>query len=158
MRRPWIAIVIVSISLACSPGSPDLAALQGEPAAALRMTGTVELGHFYGDRESTIEGAVYATDHRVFGVSETDDSVRAFYDRELQRLGWQPDRLATAMDSVELAAWGWCKGAMVFRIGIQDQPRAFRPEFYKGQTFRTVFDAGLIGRDPSAGCPTQVRR
>ena len=59
------------------------------------------------------------------------------------------------MDTVELAAWGWCKGAMVFRIGIQD--RAFRPEFYKGQTFATVFDAGLTGRDPSAGCPTQVR-
>jgi hypothetical protein len=47
---------------------------------------------------------------------------------------------------------------MTFRIGIQDQPRAFRPEFYKGQTFRAVFDARLRGRDPALGCPERIPR
>lgn len=122
------------------------------------MPDAIELGHFSGEKISTIEGPQTAFDARAFGIQSSDADAQAFYDRELQRLGWQPDRLATSLGSVELAAWGWCKGAMKFRVGIQDQPRAFRPEFYKGQTFRTVFDARIAGRDPSLGCPTQVPR
>jgi len=120
------------------------------------MDGVTELGHFFGDKESTFEGPQPAHDDRIFGTQVTADEVRAFYDQELQRLGWQPDRLAGVLGSVELAAWGWCKGAIAFSIGIEDQPRAFKPEFYKGQTFRTVFDARMTGRDPSLGCPERI--
>lgn len=121
------------------------------------MADAVELGHFNGDKRTTFEGPQQAFDGRVFGVQVADADVHAFYDRELRRLGWIPDRLATSISSVEIQAWGWCKGTMKFRIGIQDQPRAFRPEFYRGQSFRTVFDASIMGRDPSLGCPTRVR-
>jgi hypothetical protein len=47
---------------------------------------------------------------------------------------------------------------MIFRIGIQDQARAFKPEFYQGQTFRTVFDARIRSRDPALGCPERIPR
>ncbi|MBI3521828.1 MAG: hypothetical protein HY071_01855 [Chloroflexi bacterium] len=156
LRRVALALAIVAS--ACASGDPDLAALQRESAASLRMPDTVDLGHFYSDKLSTLEGPQRAFDAHVFGVQSSDVDVHAFYDREITRLGWQYDFLATSISSVELAAWGWCKGAMVFRIGIQDQPRAFRSEFYKGQTFRTVFDARIRGRDPSLGCPERIPR
>lgn len=158
--RRSVAIAFVSMLTlsSCSLSEPDLSSIQRESAAGLRMADAVELGHFYGDKITTFEGPQPAFDGRVFGIQASDTDVHAFYDRELRRLGWQPDRLAGTLGSVELAAWGWCKDAMNFRIGIQDQPRAFRPEFYKGQTFRTVFDASMIGHDPSLGCPTQIRR
>jgi hypothetical protein len=139
-------------------GDPDLATLQRDPAASLRLPNAVDLGHFRGDREATIDGPQTAWDSHVFGVLVSDAEVHAFYDSELQRRGWKPDRLATSPSTVELVAWGWCKGAMIFRVGIEDQPRAFRPEFYRGYTFTTVFEAAIQGRDPALGCPETVPR
>ena len=157
--RSIVGVLLVAIVVAaCGPASPDLGRLQSEPAAALRMSDAVDLGHFWGDKRSTLDGPQDAFDAHEFGVQNSDAEVRAFYERELGRLGWQVDRLATSMDTVELAAWGWCKSAMIFRIGIQDQPRAFRPEFYQGHTFRTVFDARIRGRDPTLGCPERIPR
>src|SRR5712691_11882155 len=128
-----------AVLTSCFGGAdPDLAALQRDPATALRMSDAVELGHFWRDREMTIEGPQRAFDAREFGVQVSDDDVHAYYDLELLRLGWRSDPIATAIGSVELSAWGWCKGAMVFRIGIQDQARAFQPQFYRGQTFKSV--------------------
>ncbi len=92
----------------------------------------------------------------MFGVQVGDGDVHTFYDRELVRLGWKADPIAARTSTVELLAWGWCKGAMTFRIGVEDQPRAFKPEFYRGQTFRTVFDARIQGRDPARGCPARL--
>ena len=151
-----VCVVVLTILAACSPGSPDLAALQRESAASLRLPDAVDLGHFYSDKLSTLEGPQVAFEAHVFGTQRSDEDVRTFYDRELVRLGWQADRLAASLSTTELAASGWCKGAMKFRIGIQDQPRAFRPEFYRGQSFQTVFDARIVGRDPAIGCPTHV--
>ena len=80
-------MLLVLIVFGCSPSSPDLRTLQRDPAAAVRMTGATELGHFSGDRASTLDGPLFAHDDRVFGVNETAAAVRIFYDRELQRLG-----------------------------------------------------------------------
>jgi hypothetical protein len=151
-------LLVVTVLVSCGSSSPDLAALRAEPAAALRMPDAVDLGHFWSEKRETFEGSQVAFDAHVFGVQVGDIDVRTFYERERDRLGWKPDRMAGAIDSVELAAWGWCKGAMTFRIGIQDQPRAFRPEFCKGQTFRAVFDARLMGQDPALGCPGRIPR
>jgi hypothetical protein len=148
-----LLLACVFFAATCGPSTPSLGALQKESAAAIRMRDVVELGHFSDDARTTLEGPQPAFDSRVFGTQATDDAVRAFYDGELQRLGWQSDRLAGVMTTVELAACGWCKGAMVFRVGIEDQPRAFKPDFYRGQTFRTVFEAAIQGRDPGLGCP-----
>lgn len=104
----------------------------------------------------TIDGQQMAFDAHVFGTQVSAADVHAFYERELARLDWKTDPLATSPDTVELDAWGWCKGAMVFRIGIQDQARAFRQDFYRGQTFKTVFDARIRGRDPARGCPART--
>jgi len=151
-----LAFASAVVAAACASGSPDLAALQREPAASIRLPDAVDLGRFSGEKETTFEGAQPAFEAHVFGTPQSDDEVRNFYDRELVRLGWQSDRLAASLGSTELEAWGWCKNAMKFRVGIQDQPRAFRPEFYRGQSFRTVFDARIVGRDPTIGCPTRV--
>lgn len=156
--KPLRTLVLASavVAAACASGSPDLAALQREPAASIRLADAADLGHFSGDKLSTLEGPQPAFDAHVFGTQRSDEDVRNFYDRALVPLGWQADRLAASLGSTELQAWGWCKGAMKFRIGIQDQPRAFRPEFYRGQSFQTVFDARIVGRDPAIGCPTRV--
>ncbi len=149
-------VALISAVVGCSPGDPDLAALQREPAAAIRLSDATDLGHFSGEKASTLEGPQPAFDAHVFGAQRSAEEVRAFYDQALVRSGWQADRLAASLSTTELQAWGWCKGAMKFRIGIEDQPRAFRPEFYRGQSFQTVFDARIVGRDPAIGCPTRV--
>jgi len=149
---------VAILTSACGTGAPDLGTLQRDPASAIRMPDAIELGHFSGDQRTTLEGPQTAFDSRVFGAQATEDAVRSFYDTKLRQLGWQSDRLAGVMTTVETAAWGWCKGAMVFRVGIEDQPRAFKPEFYRGQTFRTVYEAAIEGRDPTLGCPERLPR
>ena len=58
-------------------------------------------------------------------------------------------------------------GLLLFLIGVaysrwkpdsEDQPRAFKPEFYNGQTFRTVFEADIQSHDPALGCPERPVR
>ncbi len=156
MRRLLSAVIAALVLALCSTRDPDLSSLQRDSATALRMPDAVDLAHFSGDRQSTIDGHQTAFDAHVFGVEVSNSDVHAFYERELLRLGWKPDPAATSPDTVELDAWGWCKGAMIFRIGIQDQARAFRPDFYRGQTLKSVFDARIQGRDPARGCPARV--
>src|SRR5438270_4889528 len=144
VTRRAVGVLLLVIVAACGSDVPGLSTLQGDRAAAIRMADVVELGDFSGDKHTTIDGPQPAFDTHVFGTQATQDAVHAFYDRQLQQLGWQADRLAGPMTTVELVAWGWCKGGgLVFRVGIEDQPRAFKPEFYKGQTFQTVFEADI---------------
>ena len=148
-------ILLVGTTLAaCMQGSVDLATLQRDPASALRLTDATELGHFSGEQRLSPDGPVEAYDARVFGTQQSEAAVLDYYQRELARLGWKSDTLEAIRNTVELRAWAWCKRGMTARLAIEDKARAFRPDFYKGQDFQTVFEASLKGRDPNfEKCP-----
>src|SRR5258708_9571014 len=112
------ALALAIVASACASGDPDLAALQRESAASLRMPDVVELGHFSGDKRSTLEGSQPAFDGRVFGIQVAEADVRSFYDRELTRLGWQADRLAPSPRNPQPAAPGLVQGV----FGLPPRP------------------------------------
>lgn len=124
-----------------------------DPASKLRFPEAVELGHVGGERANTFEGPRGAFDGYILGTQASEREVHDYYARELTRLGWLPDRFVGTRATTELAAYGWCKGRLDFRLGIEDQPRAFRPEFFKGQSFATVVSATLNSRPLSTPCP-----
>lgn len=149
---PRIALVVLVLA-ACTPGTPSRSALQQDPASKLRMSGAVELLHFGGDNQMTPDGPLDAWDGYIFGVPADAADVFAFYERELARLGWSVDPLRLSRLSTETEAKAWCRSLLTFHIGIKDQARAFQPDFYGGQTFRTVFEAGITARPPGTTCP-----
>lgn len=130
----------------------DRATLLRDPAAKLRFPGAVELGHVGGEREDTFEGPRGAFDGYILGTQVSEQEVFAYYATELERMGWLRDPLVGTRATTELMAYGWCKGRMNFRLGIEDQPRAYRPEFYRGHRFATVFSATIDSRRLSRPC------
>jgi len=143
------------ILTACDLDNPYLpqSALQNEPAAKLRYPGATQLGRVSHERETTFDGPLPAVDGFVFGADVGREDLFAYYDRELRRLGWQQDDYGIYETTVETDMWGWCKPRMSFRLAIKDQDRAYDPSFYKGRTYRTVFEANLQGRDADVPCP-----
>ncbi len=99
----------------------------------------------------TVDGPVNAWAGYILGVQLSPDEVFAFYERELGTLWWQRDLLRLTQLTAETDARVWCKGLMGFRIGIEDQRRAFQPDFYRGQTFRAAYEASLSARTPGTG-------
>jgi hypothetical protein len=149
VRKIVVALVLVS----CAPERfVDRATLLADPAAKLRPPGVVELGHFGSDRITTFEGPQAAFDGFLFGTQDAEQGVLSYYESELGRSGWQRDRMSAFRATTETVAWGWCKGRMDFRLAVEDQARAFRPEVYRGQTFATVFATDLQSRE--LPCPT----
>lgn len=126
--------------------------LIADPAAQIRMPGSDELAHFARERESTVTGPAFAFDRYAFGTSASEPEVIAFYDQRLRALGWTRDDLAVFPGSTDLKARGWCKPRMAYRLAIKDQPRAFKPEFYRGKSYVTVYDAGLQAKAADAKC------
>lgn len=100
----------------------------------------------------TFEGPRAAFDGYILGTNADAQAVETYYAAELERQGWIRES-TTLRATDELTAWWWCKGRMTYRLAIKDQERAFRPEFYRGQTFETVLDATLISRDRAMSCP-----
>lgn len=147
--------VATAILTACLPDNPYLprSALQNESVAKLRYPGATELGRGGHDRETTLDGPLPAVDGAIFGADVGREELFAYYDRELRRLGWQQDLYEIYRTTVDTDAWGWCKPRLTFRLAIEDQNRAYDPSFYKGQTYRTVFEANLQGRDADVPCP-----
>ena len=119
------------------------------------MPGAVELLHFGGDNQMTIDGPIDAWDGYIFGVPVTPAEVFAFYGQELARLGWREDTRLTQL-TTETDVRVWCSSSANFRIGIKDQARAFQPDFYRGQSFRTVYEARITARGPGASCPARL--
>lgn len=153
--RPSILLVATLLVLSCGPdanGFVDRATLSKEPAAQLRLPRASELAHVGRERTTTFEGPRSGFDGYILGTDADQETVYAYYARELERLGWTRETTGSASTD-EITAWWWCKPRMNYRLAIKDQKKAFRPEFYQGQTFRTVFDATLIGREPGIPCP-----
>lgn len=72
LRLTALALAVLA---ACTPGTPSRAALQNDPASRLRMPGAVELLHFGGDNQMTVDGPIDAWDGYVFGVpADTQES------------------------------------------------------------------------------------
>ncbi len=152
--RSRVGLMALLLASAACLGNPyvERRDLVADPAWKLRMPGSEELAHFADERRMTIDGPVAPYDGFAFGTQARDLEVFAFYDGELRRMGWQQEYLISAA-TTELRVWAWCKPRLLFRLGIEDQERAFRPEFYRGRSYVTVFDARLQGRDPDAPCP-----
>jgi hypothetical protein len=150
-----LAITATALLTACLPESPYLprSSLQNEPAAKLRYPAATQLGRVSTEREMTFDGPLPAIEGAVFGADVNREDLFAYYDRELRGLGWQQDLYEIYRTTVETDAWGWCKPRMSFRLAIKDRDRAYDPSFYKGQTYRTVFEANLQGRDADVTCP-----
>lgn len=123
-----------------------------DPAAGLRMPAADELAHVGDERRTTIDGPQRPFEGRIFGTMATAEEVFAFYDRELTSVGWQR-RLALGLSTVELDLRSWCKPKVWFRLAIKDKERAFQPGFYRGRDYTTVYEATLIGTDPTSPCP-----
>jgi len=130
----------------------DRAALLSDPASQLRLPAAVELAHVGAERVTTFEGPQSAFDGYILGTNADADAVLAYYAGELGRIGWTRET-TTTHSTAELAAWWWCKDRMTYRLAIKDQEKAFQPEFYQGQSFKTVFDARLMSRSISMSCP-----
>ncbi len=155
-KRLGLRLAVIALVVAvCTPGTPSRSALQGDPASKLRMPSAVELLHFGGDNQMTLDGPLDAWDGYIFGVPVDAAEVLAFYDRELARLGWSVDPLRLTQLSTETEAKVWCRSLLAFRIGIKDQARAFQPDFYRGQTFRTVYEARITAQPPGTTCPAR---
>lgn len=153
---PVLTLLLAAMLVSCGADTAefvDRATLLKETAAQLRFPDAVELAHVGAERVTTFEGAQSAFDGYILGTDANSEAVFAFYERELERLGWQRDRIVGIKSSAEIEAWGWCRGRADFRLAIKDQAKAFHPEFLGGRTFRTVFDARLVSRRLSTPCP-----
>jgi hypothetical protein len=145
-----VAIVVVSRP---APRTLTYADLKADPAFALRMADSDVLLETGSEAERGIDGSTEAFAGHVFGTSATSAEVYTFYERELARLGWRPERGPYSRSGVELENRDYCKSGATFRLAIKDKNRAFQPSLYKGKDYVTVFDAALLGTDPRQQCP-----
>lgn len=133
-----------------------LAALEDEPASKLAIPDAEVIRRVGGERFQNITGPEPSFTGAVLGVQIASDSVLAFYDRELLRLGWQRDSDPIA-SSGESVTRGWCKPKMRFRLAIYDPSRYARVGIERGERFKTVFDASLLAaRGPCPDVPSPM--
>lgn len=148
-------LLIGAITTACTDSTPRVATLkdlQADTAAAIRLAGADELAHLSRDRENIVDGPTSAFDARIFGAQVGEDQVIAFYQGELRKLGWTSDNSVVTRSTTDLRVRGWCRSDLTFRLAIKDQAVAFDRAFYKGKTYVTVFDAGLVAALPGERC------
>lgn len=119
------------------------------------MPGADELAHVGDERHNSIEGPQPPFEGFIFGTLSSRDTVYTFYEGELARLGWKREPRVLGMSTVELEVREYCMPRVVFRLAIKDKARAFQPDFYRGRDYVTVFDARLIGVDPTGKCPSE---
>lgn len=83
----------------------------------------------------------------TYGTPAPQEEVFAFYDRELRVLGFAFIPNGSIPGSTETVVWSWCRPGARYRLSIREQARGLEPTVLQGRTYRTVFDARLIGRD-----------
>lgn len=165
MRRPLALAVLALISVAAVAGGAvawsrtnaplERSDLEADAAFSMRMPGADELARVGSGRLFTLEGEKPPFAGHIYGTSATSADVYQFYERELARLGWQPQTPPYPSSTVELENRLSCKRKLEFRLAIEDKDRAFRAAFYHGKAYTTVFDARLRAIDPTIGCPMQ---
>lgn len=153
-----LPIACWALIIAACAGKPSYTDLDRDPALKLRIAGAVELLHLGGDNELTLDGPVDAWDGFIFGVHVAPSEVFEFYRRELYSLGWAEDPLRLVQLSTETQAKSWCSASSNFRVGIENQATAFQPNFYRGETFKTVYEARITARGPGGSCPARLDR
>ena len=152
-------ILSLAVLSSCSQyfGAMDIRDLEADPASQLRMPGADLLGGPGGkDRTLTPDGPSMAFYWALFGTQAPKEDVRAFYERELAKLGWTRHNGGVNLSSTDLAPInGWCKPRVTFRLAIKDpDPRVNVPRLDStGQPYPTVFDAGLVALNPDEKCP-----
>ncbi|MBU6423436.1 MAG: hypothetical protein KGQ88_05305 [Chloroflexi bacterium] len=97
-----------------------------------------------GERFMNITGPEVAFYGHVFGVQSSVEEERAFFDRELRKLGWTPD-FGPILSSGEADGWGWCKPRMYYRLSAFDPQQYDRVGVADGAKYATVIDARLQG-------------
>src|SRR5262249_33851950 len=80
---PDVPVPNPSASGQADSSSPDLAALQAEPATALAMPVAEQLGQLAQERTRTPDGDMPAFAGGIWGTQSSAEEVRAFYDGEL---------------------------------------------------------------------------
>jgi hypothetical protein len=148
-----IAGIVGGIAWSRASAQLERADLEADPAFALRLSQADELARVGADRTITLEGEQPPFAGHIYGTSGTSAEVYAFYEVELARLGWRPQRPPYPRSTAELESRLYCKSRVEFRLAIKDKETAFRPEFYQGHVYTTVFDARLRAIDPNASCP-----
>jgi hypothetical protein len=155
VARRFSFVLVVVLLLGCTADDEvfvDRGSLLSEPAAQIRFPGAIELGHVARESVTTFEGPQAAFDGYILGTDAEAEAVHTFYAGELERMGWLVDP-TRRRGTDELAAWWWCKSRVTYRLAIKDQEKAFRPEFYRGLTLVTVFDATIQSRQRGHACP-----
>ena len=139
----FAVIVISYLMLSRELGYSDLA---GDPAYALRMPGSEDLGSGGGDTNNFLGRNDFAFATRTFGVEVAPQEVFAYYDRELARLGWQsyPSRVSS---SLHLQDRWYCRSGAVIDLATIDQTRSSLP------AHKTIFDVALLATPPGEACP-----
>jgi hypothetical protein len=149
-----VSLVLIFAASACAASPLERSDLEADPASRIRMPGADVLTHVADERHTSIEGPQPPFEGFIFGTMSSRDAVYAFYEAELARLGWKREPRVLGRSTVELDLREYCKPKVFFRLAIKDKARAFRPEFYGGRDYVTVFDARLVGVDPTGKCPS----
>lgn len=141
-----MSILVAAATLSACGGRPTtFEGVAAVPEASLLPPGAEVLATGGGDDERTLTGPTHAFAWKLVGVQQTSAEVEAFYTEELAARGWAVGgrRGSHLRSTSEDAAFGWHKGDLVFRLGIQDMdgpdadPEAWAP-------YTTVIDVRVI--------------
>jgi len=154
-RRVVIGLSVLTLSwplAACQRATPTSGAIISGQALAqypeyhLYYPGSTLIGQGTKDAETGPSGYSRANAGATLGTDATADEVVAFYTREIAARGWQVSDIDGVGTTSDLAAYGWRKGHVAFRVAI------LRPHDPRNPTaidsYRTAYTILLTADDP----------